>query len=363
MKINRKDLVARLKKIKDVVPPVAKKDKSISGIMYSGGKFIANNTSIAVSTDYELGIDTSFVLPVSAVNFIENMNDSEIEIAVSGNSVTISGAKCKGKFATCDISELLYSTKLPDIDDQFLTYDDDEFLDVVNSIMYACSTLDTKPAQTGVLLESDNGMLEAVACDGIKIAKNSIPYVGEIKVVIPKTAFKKVLSLTCGKGIKLHKTSERNRVAFTIGEYTVYVLLLDNKEFFDYHKIFNAVLPQSNNIVKVNRNDFIDVLQRARLCDASLTKVAIEIHINAGENKFVVCSTSTTNEFTEEVACEGSYGADYKIACNVDYLTEMLKYAGGEFVVMVINGELKPIVIKDAGNYIGLLQPVRRRAK
>ena len=75
----------------------------------------------------------------------------------------------------------------------------------------------------GVLLDSDeNGKLNIIASDGVKLAANSVDYNGEIRAVIPKAAFKKLLSISSGNGITLKKTSSANQLAFETGEYTLF---------------------------------------------------------------------------------------------------------------------------------------------
>lgn len=76
MMANRKELSDKLKKLKDVIM----KD---SGALFRDGKIIASNPAFALSVNFDCGNIEDFALPTTAISFIENMVDEEIELQPS----------------------------------------------------------------------------------------------------------------------------------------------------------------------------------------------------------------------------------------------------------------------------------------
>lgn len=353
MMANRKELSDKLKKLKDVIM----KD---SGALFRGGKIVASNPAFALSVDFDCGNSEDFVLPVTAINFIENMSDDEIELQPKESKVTIKGRHNKGVFTT--IAPSIYQISEPEVNDALLTFADDDFLRAANSVTYACSVIDTRPAQMGVLLDSDeNGKLNIIASDGIKLAANSVDYNGEIRAVIPKAAFKKLLSVSSGNGITLKKTSSANQLAFETGEYTLYVQLLENN-FFDYKPLVELAKQKNENELKINSVSLLNALQRAKICEGA-KRSAIVMTLEENMNTVMIKTTDSLEAFSEEIEIENTVDKAVSVAFNGDYMSEMLHAAGADnpSITMTVTGSGKPIIVKSAGGFIGLLQPIRMK--
>lgn len=352
MMVKRKELAEKLKKLKDVII----KD---SGVLFRNGKIIASNPAFALSVDFDYGNAEEFVLPVMAINFIENMADDEIELMPKDSKVVIKGKRNKGVFTT--IAPSIYQVSEPEINDTILTFGDDDFLRAANSVIYACSVIDTRPAQMGVLLDSENGKLNIVASDGVKLAANAVDYNGEIRAVVPKAAFKKLLSISNGKGITLKKTSSNNQLAFESGEYTLHVQLLENN-FFDYKPLVTMAKKKSLNELKINSISLLNALQRAKIC-GGVKRSAIVMEIEEGCNSITIKTDDLLEAFSEEIEIANVVDITAKSAFNGDYMSEMLRSAGADnpSIILTVPGGAKPITAKGAGGFIGLLQPMRIR--
>lgn len=352
MMANRKELSDKLKKLKDVIM----KD---SGALFRNGKIIASNPAFALSVDFDCGNSEDFVLPVTAINFIENMADDEIELQPKESKVTIKGRRNKGVFTT--IAPSIYQISEPEVNDALLTFADDDFLRAANSVTYACSVIDTRPAQMGVLLDSENGKLNIVASDGIKLAANSVDYNGEIRAVIPKAAFKKLLSISNGNGITLKKTSSTNQLAFETGEYTLYVQLLENN-FFDYKPLVELAKQKNENELKINSVSLLNALQRAKICEGA-KRSAIIMELEKGEKAITVKTSGSLDAFSEEIEIESTIDETKRAAFNGDYMSEMLHAAGADntSIMLTVTGSAKPITVRSTGGFVGLLQPIRIR--
>lgn len=353
MMANRKELSDKLKKLKDIIM----KD---SGALFRDGKIIASNPAFALSVNFDCGNIEDFVLPTTAISFIENMADDEIELQPSKNKIVIKGKRNKGTFAT--VAPSIYHVSEPEANDTLLAFADDDFLRAANSVTYACSVIETRPAQMGVLLDSDeNGKLNIIASDGIKLAANSVDYNGEIRAVIPKAAFKKLLSISRGNGITLKKTSSTNQLAFETGEYTLFVQLLENN-FFNYKPLLELASPSSENELKINSVSLLNALQRAKICEGT-KRSAIVMTLEESMNTVMIKTTDSLESFSEEIVIENTVDKAVSVAFNGDYMSEMLHAAGTDnpSTTLTVTGSGKPIIVKSADGFIGLLQPIRMK--
>lgn len=247
------------------------------------------------------------------------------------------------------------------MNDTLLAFADDDFLRAANSVTYACSVIDTRPAQMGVLLDSDeNGKLNIIASDGVKLAANSVDYNGEIRAVIPKAAFKKLLSISSGNGITLKKTSSTNQLAFETGEYTLFVQLLENN-FFNYKPLVELTKQKSENKLKINSVSLLNALQRAKICEGT-KRSAIVMTLEESMNTVMIKTTDSLESFSEEIEIENTVDKTVSVAFNGDYMCEMLHAAGTDNPsTLTVTGSGRPIIVKSAGGFIGLLQPIRMK--
>ena len=350
MMANRKELSDKLKKLKDVIV----KD---SGALFRGGKIVASNPAFALSVNFDCGNIEDFALPTTAISFIENMADEEIELQPSKNKIVIKGKRNKGTFAT--VAPSIYHVSEPEANDTLLAFADDDFLRAANSVTYACSVIETRPAQMGVLLDSDeNGKLNIIASDGVKLAANSVDYNGEIRAVIPKAAFKKLLSISNGT---LKKTSSTNQLAFETGEYTLFVQLLENN-FFNYKPLVELASQESENELKINSVSLLNALQRAKICEGT-KRSAIVMTLEESMNTVMIKTTDSLESFSEEIEIENTVDKTVSVAFNGDYMCEMLHAAGADnpSITLTVTGSGKPIIVKSADGFIGLLQPIRMK--
>lgn len=214
----------------------------------------------------------------------------------------------------------------------------------------------------GVLLDSDeNGKLNIIASDGVKLAANSVDYNGEIRAVIPKAAFKKLLSISNGNGITLKKTSSANQLAFETGEYTLFVQLLENN-FFNYKPLVELTKQKSENELKINSVSLLNALQRAKICEGT-KRSAIVMTLEESMNTVMIKTTDSLEAFSEEIEIENTVDKAVSVAFNGDYMSEMLHAAGADnpSITLTVTGSGKPIIVKSAGGFIGLLQPIRMK--
>lgn len=102
MKIQKKELAAKLNKIKGAVP---KKTTvaALQGILVKEGYLTASNTKMTVRAKIGGMGSECFIIPDRAFDLISNLPDGEVDISVTAeNAITIKADKIKNTYRTLE---------------------------------------------------------------------------------------------------------------------------------------------------------------------------------------------------------------------------------------------------------------------
>jgi DNA polymerase-3 subunit beta len=215
-------------------------------------------------------------------------------------------------------------------------------------IQFAISDEASRYYLNGIFLHTVGEETRAVATDGHRLARVTVPTVGEIPaVIIPK---KTVGLLPDGE---VHVELSDTKIRFRSGETTILSKLIEGS-FPDYER----VIPKNN-----ERHLVVD---RAALL-AAVERVGVVADDRSGKSvRLDLASDSVTlnlrgadDEATEELAAE--YGDEpMSVGVNTAYLAEMLRNVSGEKVTFAFGDEGSPILVRggDAG-WLGVQMPRR----
>ena len=80
-------------------------------------------------------------------------------------------------------------------------------------------------------------------------------------------------------------------------------------------------------------------------------------------NTVMIKTTDSLESFSEEIVIENTVDKAVSVAFNGDYMSEMLHAAGTDnpSTTLTVTGSGKPIIVKSAGGFIGLFQPIRMK--
>lgn len=319
---------------------------------------------ILTSTDMELSIETrvkcevleegSCVIKSSIIgNIVRKMPQDIIQITVENDNVNI---KCQNSVFNISSQSSSDYPPLPKFEEEaILTIDNQDIITAIKETIFATSNDETRLALTGILLEISNGKLNLVGLDGYRMAIKSfnVNVNSEISCIVPKRAFSELSKIIDDQSTEI--TVIKGHIAFVNGNTKMYSRLID-KKYIDYTKILTS---DSKTKVKLNRNEFINSLDRAMLLtigsQASLTKLDFE---NGVVN---ITSQSDYGKLDEKVFGEQE-GDDLLIAFNTRYLLDGLKAMESDEVLLHLNSPLQPLTIypvDDTDDYLYLVLPVR----
>ena len=234
-----------------------------------------------------------------------------------------------------------------------------EVSSALGKVMYACSTKDDAIAAIkGVKLIGDGSHLNFIATDSFRLAINQIEYPEKIDVTIPKESLQKTFSIGFDGELKISVT--KNNAVIKCGDYTVYTRLLEGK-FVDHKR----VLAGNSHVVKINRLELLESVQRSQICADNKLQVPVVFH---GENdKLKITLKSSLSEFNETIIMprietdSQHFPTKIEIAFNGMFIVEALKSFDDDIIEMKYTTEHSPVLFCENKGLTALVVPVRRK--
>ncbi len=308
-------------------------------------KNIDKTGSMIIQSKYILDIVRK--MPSNIINF-EAIDNNKIKIFTDNNEYSLN---------CYDINDYphinLEESKEP------VTLKAETLKNIINETSYAVSTQEVRPLLTGINLKINGDMLECIATDSYRLSKKNIKldnYVSNsINIVIP------------GKSInELEKMLN--------GDDDVVMHIFSNKILFKYRNIqfqtnlLSGTYPDTNHfipnefayMINLDLKSFNDAVDRASLLAQSKDKNIVRVLI---DDKMMVISSSASEigKTEEKIAIESSNKEKLEIAFSSRYMLEALKVIKDDNILLLINSDDKPILIKSVKDesLLELILPVK----
>jgi DNA polymerase-3 subunit beta len=251
------------------------------------------------------------------------------------------------------------SEEYPDLDlavsGEKVVLSDAEFKKIVSQTTFAASTRDVRPILTAVNFKAGSGLAEFVATDSYRLSKktSNISNSNTFEVNIPVKALNEVSKLLENDQITLHIAG--NKVVFEFGGTMFYSRLING----DFPKTSRMIPSNYPYVLKVNANAFVNAMQRVsllavereRIVKLSLDEAGVEISSKSEQ-------IGSANEKVELFEYEGGR---LDISFNVDYVTDAIKAAQSEDVILSFAGEMNAfrVTSPEDESIIQIVTPVR----
>ena len=224
------------------------------------------------------------------------------------------------------------------------------FKDLINQTVFATSNQESRPLLTGVNIKLVGNLLESVATDSYRLAKKSIKlnitFDENINIVIPARNIMELVKI------------------LEIDEDEITMFCFNNKVLFKYKNLLfqssllNGTYPNTDTLIptdyeivlKVDCSKFYDAIDRASILSAIKDKNIIQIETK--DNNLVITSSSPEVGKVEEVMLVNIIkGKNIRISFSSKYMLEALKsFKNPEEIMIMLNGEIKPIILKESEN-------------
>lgn len=233
-----------------------------------------------------------------------------------------------------------------------------KFKEIINNTSFACSLQESRPLLTGVNIKLIGNLFECVATDSYRLSKVSINldqiYSENINIVIPARNINELSKIIDNEDkIEIHVFS--NKALFKFGNIMFQTSLLNGT----YPNTDNSIPKEFKYRIKANLKDFYNLLDTASSLTQSKEKNIVDLEIN--NNNLIVSASSLEGKGKDKIEIENELNNNIKISFSVRYMLDALKVFNNEYVYILLNGEISPIILKEVNNdeLIELILPMK----
>ncbi len=231
---------------------------------------------------------------------------------------------------------------------------------IINQTIFATSNEESRPTLTGLNLQIKDNHLKCTATDSYRLSSKVVEITqkidNEINIIIPNKNIQELNRILGDDDdiIELHIFN--NNIIFKFSDIKFMSRLINGT-----YPNTSALIPTDFMLkVKVKRQNFYNSIDRASLLTNEYEKHTIKLELK--DNEFTIFSNiQEIGKVEEKLIVEKNNEKNIIISFSSKYMLEALKSIDEEFIEILFNGELKPIIIKnlDDDSLIQLILPIR----
>ncbi len=334
----------------------------------------ANNGKLQLSaTNLEMAINTWIGCEISDegettiparifTDLIKSYPNDNIDLNLNNNNLIIKCGPYNSNLITQSSEEFPPIPESDSLDPTFII-SPSPFSKLINSVIFSAAQDQSRPVLTGVKFSITNNKLTLATADGFRLSIISFELenenIPEIDFIVPAKSLlevSRILPFT-KDDISIFMTKASNQVIFKMDNYQLTTVLTQGN-FPD----FNSLIPDSNSTsCIIPKTDFKSAVRSLGVLAKDGNGI-IRLEISGSEQNQNLLMSSKTDELGENsVILEiNSSGQDSKIAFNSKYLSDVLDVIDGENVILEINGDSNPGLIKPENNseYMHIVMPM-----
>ncbi len=233
------------------------------------------------------------------------------------------------------------------------------FKSIINQTSFAISTQELRPLLTGINIKITGDILECIATDSYRLAKKNIklstPVNNDVNIVIPgKNIMELEKIITDDEDLEMHIFN--NKVLFKYKNIFFQTNLLSGT----YPNTSNLIPTEFEIIVQTSKDAFASAVDRAALLTQGKDKNIIKMKI---ENKEMIINSfsSEIGKTEERLAIDTSENSNIDISFSAKYMLEALRTLKEDDILILLNNDVKPIVMKSLTDesLIQLILPIK----
>ena len=233
------------------------------------------------------------------------------------------------------------------------------FKTIINQTSFAISTQELRPLLTGINFKINGDLLECIATDSYRLAKKNIKLDSsveeEVNIVIPgKNIIELDKIINDDENMEMHIFN--NKVLFKYKNILFQTNLLSGT----YPNTANLIPTEFDIIVNTKLNEYYSAIDRAALLTQGKDKNIVKMRIK-DDSMIINSYASEIGKVEEKLSIETSKNASIDISFSAKYMLEALKTFKDDDILILLNGEVKPIVIKSVKDesLIQLILPIK----
>lgn len=231
---------------------------------------------------------------------------------------------------------------------------------IFKHVVFAVSSLETRPVLTGVSLQIDNQNIRVVATDGIRLAQHVVENLEDygaspLNVIIPGSTLEDLLKIiNDDEGSSIQIEIGQKQIRFISDGLRVQSALLEGT-----YPYVDNLIPQvyiSEVIVKTER--LLRVVERI----AILAGESVTLGVYPSGILHLISRTADVGEAKEEIPLEYLEGEYFRVAFNGKYFRDILRAIDSETLRIKFAGKERPLVIQPVdmtSSTLFLITPMR----
>ncbi len=326
-------------------------------------KLISTDLEIAIThwTSCKIKKEGEITIPAKLFSdFINNLPNKKIEIKSKNNLLEIKCDNFKSNIKGLDSKEFPIIPKIKD--EPIIKIEALKLKQALNQVIGLTSLSDIRPEISGILISIDSKEVKFVATDSFRLGEKTISLKdNKIKtkkaVIIPlKTAQELVKNLgEYNKGEIVEITIEQNQILFKTSDTQIISRLIEGT-YPNYEQLISSQFETS---LILNKNEFLNTVKVASLFSSKINDIRLRIL----PKKSSVEIFSQNIEVGENISqLEGEIkGKEIEIIFNHKYLSDGLNNIDSDKVMLGLNSETNPGIIKSVGDpsYVYVIMPIK----
>lgn len=315
------------------------------------------NVSISAELKSENKGDGGITVGAKALHdIINNLPGDEISIRRADNNwAEIKSGKVSYRLVGMPDRDF---PKIPDQTDvEFHSVDPALLREMIDRTLFSVSNDETRFHLNGVLLESDGGTARMVSTDGHRLSKVERVLKGgpvlSAGIIIPKKGVVEIKRIL-DSGADTSSLAVKSPYIFVRADDMTLAVKLIESQFPPYEQ----VIPQKHTKeVVIDRQMLLSALKRAQLMSSETRGVKFSV----SDGGLIISSDNPdVGEVREELEA-GYQGESVSIGFNPKYVIELLSQMSTDQVILELNGELDPGLLRPLSddNYLGVVMPMR----
>ena len=342
--LDKLNIVSKAVSTKNLIPALAgiKFDLNDEGLSLTATDNDITIKSVIMTQDIEnIKENGSVVLPGRYIlEIIRKCPNEDITFEqIDNNKVLISTSNYKTNLNGIEINDY------PNIDfnlsDNYTTLNSKVLRNLINQTSFAVSISEARPIITGVNFKMEDNMLEVTATDSHRLSTKTVELSSSINnpvnITIPGRNINELRSiLEEDNDVKVYFFD--NKVVFIFNNIIFQSRILNG----NYPNTAKLIPTEFELAVKVNLRSLYDAVDRISLLSSDY-KIRVSI---VGEVLTVSSTVIEVGNGEEKINIERNNPVNIEFTVNYKFLTDALKIIEDDNIVIYLNGEDKPIIIK-----------------
>lgn len=314
--------------------------------------FIPNNKIKKIEEKGKIIIQSKYLLEI-----IKKLPDTDINIEViDGLKIIISTDNTVYNLNCLNSDD--YPTINLEVVDNPIVLNSQNLKELFAQTLFAVSTQESRPLLTGLNIKINGNIMECVATDSYRLAKKTIILdnsYDEFDIVVPAKniqEFDKILSDDADVEINMFN----NKLVFVYNNYIFQTSLLSGA----YPNTSNLIPTNFDYVFTTSLQAFYNAIDRAALLTQNKDKNLI--NMKTVDNDLVITSSaSEIGKSEERVNVFRNNEDDISISYSAKYMLDALKTLNDDELIILMNGDSKPIIVKNAKDesLIQLILPIK----